>query len=105
MQHTSYAPLIEFHGFSKAESLNVKEKISEALKKVLSEKDYDNLTFSEIPTEVVDVQGNQRPFIRMFSSEYAVVHKVIDLLKSLDWKGEIEFIKIANYFDLREKKE
>lgn len=101
MQKNNYAPLIEFHGFVHPEFAALKEKLKLALERILSEEDYKNLTFSETPAKVMDTQEQSRPFIRMFSSEYVVVHKVVDILKEFSWKGEVEFIKITNYFDLR----
>lgn len=101
MQNINYAPLIEFHGFAHSEFEALKEKLKLALEKILSGEDYKNLTFSETTSKVIDTQEQARPFIRMFSSEYAVVHKVVYSLKEFGWKGEVEFIRITNYFDLR----
>jgi hypothetical protein len=104
MQKTSYAPLIEFHGFTHSDVLKLKEKLSVSLKKELSKRDYGNLTFSEITTKVIDVTDVERPFIRMFSSDYIIIHKVVEFLKECKAQIEVEFIKITNYFDLRENK-
>ncbi len=104
MQKNSYSPLIEFHGYVHSEFMKLKDQLSEKLEKILSPDDYKNLTFSEITAKVVGTQKDDRPFLRLFSSEYVIVHKVHEILKNMDWEGEIEFIKISNYYDLRKKK-
>ncbi len=104
MQHSSYAPLIEFHGYSHSGFMSLRDNLLDALKKVFSEDDYKNVTFSEIKTKVIDTEKTDRPFLRMFSSEFAIVHQVIEVLEELGCEAEVEFIKITNYFDLRKKK-
>ena len=104
MQKNSYSPLIEFHGFVHSEFMRMKDHLSRELKKILSEDDYHNLTFSELTPKVIDIQRKDRPFLRLYSSEYVMVHKIHDILEKLAWEGEMEFIKITNYYDLRKKK-
>lgn len=104
MQKNNYAPLIEFHGYVHSEFMRLKDQLSTALKKILSEDDYKNLTFSELTAKVVDTERKSRPFLRLYSSEYVIVHKIHDILESIGWEGEMEFIKITQYHDLRKKK-
>lgn len=103
MQKNNYAPLIEFHGYTNPEFMRLKDQLSEAMKKVLLEKDYENLTFSLTASKVVCVNNQNRPFLRLYSSEFDIVHKVHEILLKLKWETEIEFIKITNYYDLRKK--
>ena len=109
MQLTSYAPLIEFHGFVHSDVMKLKKTIPQELQKLVEkkkilQKDYENFTFHEISGEVKDISGNTRPFIRMYSSEHVLVHLFADILKNLKWSLEVEFIKITHYMDLRPKK-
>lgn len=98
----NYSPLLQFHGFEVAEIEKTKKILAEHLKDKISEKNYENLTFSAIETKVQDVNGKDRPFLRMYSSEYDMVHTIRLILEQNNWKYEIEFIKITNYFDLRD---
>ncbi len=81
MQNTSYAPLIEFHGYTHAEFMSLRDQLLIILKAVFSENDYKNVTFSEITAKVIDTNKKNRPFLRMFSSEYAIVQEIVDILK------------------------
>lgn len=101
MHPNNYAPLIEFHGFTSPAVTKLRKLMTAALSTKLMKKDYNNLIFSEVMAKVEDVELNKRPYIRFYSSDFDIVHKVVDVLKELKWKGEIEFIKITNYFDLR----
>lgn len=104
-QVNSYAPLIEFHGITPRKVSILKKKMLIHLKDMIPEKDYNNLTFSKKACQVVGINDDPRPFIRMYSSEFALVHKVVNALKICAYEGEVEFIKITNYFDLRKKED
>jgi hypothetical protein len=95
------APLIELHGYTKEEAEELKELLKKNLESLLGKKNFSNLVFSFCPTEVVDIKGNPRPFIRFYSTEYVIVHQIEQYLRKIKWKGEIEFNKITQFHDLR----
>ncbi len=96
------APLIEFHGFMAFDATELQKKITDYAKDKMKEHDSKNLAFTVYENTVYDIGGTKRPFLRFYSSEYALVHMVIECLRNLGWKGEVEFVKITQFWDLRD---
>ncbi len=97
----TFAPLIELHGFLPDTAEKFLITIKNGLQKKLEKLDYDNLVFSIFETKVIDSTGAPRPFIRFISTEYRIVHEIVEYLLSIQWKGEVEFVKLNQFWDLR----
>jgi hypothetical protein len=95
------APLIEVHGHSEEKAKEVIDLLKQGLKDKISKQDYKNLTFSIVPSVVIDMNDKPRPFIRFYSREYSIIHNIVEILRVDKWKGEIDTIILQNYFDLR----
>ena len=94
-------PLIELRGFAARDAKKFLPELQAALKAKLDSRDQKHLVFEIVPSKVIDINGNSRPYLRLYSREFALFHKIVECLREMKWEGEIDVVMLQNYQDLR----
>ncbi len=90
---------IELYGIVKGDPTDV--KIRGRLKQTLSQKAIDNIVFTYVKSEVEDIYGNKKPYIRVVDPDKEKAQMLVGLLEGL---VDTEFLVIGGFTSAEEKK-